>query len=187
MKASLSGGLATMGPAVPYAIAAKHVHPDRPVVALVGDGAMQMNGLNALITIARLWPRWSDPRLVVMVLNNRDLNLVSWEQRVLGGDPKFEASQVLPDFPYARYAEMLGLGGIRVDSPDAIGPAWDRAFAADRPTVLEMVTDAAVPPLPPDVSLSQAKAYFSALWKGDPEAMRTLKAVMREYWASAKA
>lgn len=184
MKASLSGGLATMGPAVPYAIAAKHVHPERPVVALLGDGAMQMNGINGLITIARLWRDWADPRLVVMVLNNRDLNLVSWEQRVLGDDPKFDASQELPDFPYARFAQMLGLEGIRVENPDAIGDAWDAAFRADRPVLLDMVTDAAVPPLPPDVSLAQAKAYFSALWQGDPEGMRTLKAVMREYWAS---
>jgi len=122
-----------------------------------------------------------------MVLNNRDLNLVSWEQRVLGGDPKFEASQELPDFPYSRFAQMLGLEGIRVDTPEAIGDAWDAAFAADRPVLLEMVTDAAVPPLPPDVSLAQTRAYFSALWQGDPEGMRTLKAVIREYWASFKA
>ena len=187
MKASLSGGLATMGPALPYAIAAKLVHPDRPVVAMLGDGAMQMNGLNALITLARMWRDWADPRLVVMVLNNRDLNLVSWEQRVLGGDPKFNASQELPDFPYARFAEMLGLAALRVDTPAAIGPAWDAAFAADRPMLLEMVTDSAVPPLPPDVSLAQAKAYLLALWQGDPEAMRTIKATMREYWASATA
>ena len=187
MKASLSGGLASMGPAIPYAIAAKFVHPDRPVVAMVGDGAMQMNGLNGLITIARLWRDWADRRLVVMVLNNRDLNLVTWEQRVLGGDPKFEGSQTLPDFPYARFAEMLGLGAVRVDTPEAIGPAWDAAFAADRPMLLEMVTDAAVPPLPPDVSMAQARAYVSALWQGDPEALRTLKAVVREYWASLRA
>jgi pyruvate dehydrogenase (quinone) len=164
MKASLSGGLATMGPALPYAIAAKLVHPDRPVVAMLGDGAMQMNGLNALITLARMWRDWADPRLVVMVLNNRDLN-----------------------FPYARFAEMLGLAALRVDTPEAIGPAWDAAFAADRPMLLEMVTDSAVPPLPPDVSLAQAKSYLLALWQGDPEAMRTIKATMREYWASATA
>ncbi len=187
MKASLSGGLATMGPAIPYAIAAKCHHPDRPVVALLGDGAMQMNGLNGLITVARLWRDWADRRLVVMVLNNRDLNLVSWEQRVLAGDPKFEDSQALPDFPYAHFAEMLGLRALRVDSPEAIGPAWDAAFAADRPMLLEMVTDAAVPPLPPDVSLAQTKAYFAALWHGDPDAIRTLKAVAKEYWASAMA
>jgi pyruvate dehydrogenase (quinone) len=187
MKASLSGGLATMGPALPYAIAAKMVHPDRAAVAMLGDGAMQMNGLNALITLARVWRDWADPRLAIMVLNNRDLNLVTWEQRVLGGDPKFEASQQLPDFPYARFAEMLGLAAVRVDTPEAIGPAWDAALSADRPMLLEMVTDAAVPPLPPDVSLAQAKAYLAALWQGDPEAMRTIKATAREYWASITA
>ena len=187
MKASLSGGLATMGPAVPYAIAAKFVHPDRPVVALVGDGAMQMNGINALITIARLWPSWKDRRLVVMVLNNRDLNLVTWEQRVLGGDPKFEASQDLPTFPYANFAEMLGLASRRIDKAEDIGPAWDAAFASDRPMLLEMVTDATMPPLPPDISPDQTKAYLSALWQGDPEALATLKTVARQYWASVTA
>ncbi|MFL6664706.1 MAG: thiamine pyrophosphate-requiring protein, partial [Rhizobacter sp.] len=135
MTGSLSGGLATMGSAVPYAIAAKEAHPDRAVFALVGDGAMQMNGINGLITIARLWRDWGDPRLVVMVLNNRDLNFVSWEQRTNEGEPRWEPSQALPDFPYASYAEMLGLRGVRVDRPDAVGAAWDMALAANRPTV----------------------------------------------------
>src|SRR5207237_5287026 len=141
MMASLSGTLATMGPGVPYAIAAKFAHPERPVIALVGDGAMQMNGLNELITIAKYRHRWSDQRLVVLVLNNRDLNQVTWEQRALEGDPKFDASQAIPDFPYARYAELLGLVGIRVDSPVAIGDAWDEVLIADRPAVLEAGTD----------------------------------------------
>src|SRR5690349_16895897 len=114
MAGSVSGGLATMGPALPYAIAAKHAHPARPVLALVGDGAMQMNGVNALVTIAASWRRWADPRLVVLVLNNADLNMVTWEQRALSGDPKFDTSQVLPPFPYADYARLLGLEAIRV-------------------------------------------------------------------------
>src|ERR687885_384596 len=135
-----------MGPGVPYAIAAKFAHPHRPVIALVGDGAMQMNGLNELITVAKYWKRWSDPRLVVLVLNNRDLNQVTWEQRAMSGDPKFAGSQTLPDFPYARYAEDLGLLGIRVDRPDAIGAAWDRALTADRPVLIEAITDPNVPP-----------------------------------------
>ena len=126
MMASLSGTLATMGPGVPYAIAAKFAHPDRPVFALVGDGAMQMNGINELITIAKYRHRWPDQRLVVLVLNNRDLNQVTWEQRAMSGDPKFEGSQDLPDFPYARYAELLGLKGIRVDTPDQVGPRGTR-------------------------------------------------------------
>ncbi len=118
MMASLSGTLATMGPGVPYAIAAKFAYPARPVFALVGDGAMQMNGINELITIAKYCERWPDQRLIVLVLNNRDLNQVTWEQRAMEGDPKFEGSQDLPDFPYARYAELLGLKGIRVDTPN---------------------------------------------------------------------
>ena len=118
MMASLSGTLATMGPGVPYAIAAKFAHPDRPVIALVGDGAMQMNGNGELVTIAKYWQRWSDPRLIVLVLHNNDLNQVTWEQRAMEGDPRYEASQQLPDFPYARYAELIGLTGIRVDDPD---------------------------------------------------------------------
>src|SRR5439155_1089867 len=126
MMASLSGTLATMGPGVPYAIAAKFAYPHRPVFALVGDGAMQMNGINELITIAKYRESWPDQRLVVLVLNNRDLNQVTWEQRAMSGDPKFEGSQELPDFPYAAYAEMLGLTGIRVDSPDDVADAWDR-------------------------------------------------------------
>ena len=175
MMASLSGTLATMGPGVPYAIAAKFAYPDRPVIALVGDGAMQMNGINELITIAKYWQRWPDPRLVVLVLNNRDLNQVTWEQRAMAGDPKFEGSQDLPDFPYARYAELLGLKGIRVDRPDRSRPAWDEALAADRPVVIEAVTDPEVPPLPPHITIEQAKALSTALIGGDPNAGRIVR------------
>ncbi|MBV9166094.1 MAG: thiamine pyrophosphate-requiring protein [Solirubrobacterales bacterium] len=175
MMASLSGTLATMGPGVPYAIAAKFAHPQRPVIALVGDGAMQMNGINELITIAKYHDRWANQRLIVLVLNNRDLNQVTWEQRAMSGDPKFEGSQDLPDFPYARYAEMLGLKGIRVDRPEQIASAWDEALAADRPVVYEAVTDPEVPPLPPHITLEQAKALSSALLAGDPNAGRIVK------------
>ena len=180
MTGSLSGKLATMGPGVPYAIAAKFAHPHRPVFALVGDGAMQMNGINELITIAKYRDHWADQRLIVMVLNNRDLNQVTWEQRAMEGDPKFEGSQDLPDFPYARYAEMLGLLGIRVDSPDQVGPAWDRALAANRPVVYEAVTDPEVPPLPPHITIEQAKALTSALLKGDPDAGRIMQQSLRQ-------
>ena len=131
MRGALSGTLATMGPALPYAVAAKFVHPDRPVIAIEGDGAMQMNGISALIDVAKYRDRWSDPRFIVLVLNNQDLNQVTWEQRVMAGDPKLPASQVIPDFPYARYAELLGFEGIRVDAPDQVAPAWERALAAD--------------------------------------------------------
>jgi pyruvate dehydrogenase (quinone) len=175
MMASLSGTLATMGPGVPYAIAAKFTHPNRPVFALVGDGAMQMNGINELITIGKYREQWPDQRLIVLVLNNRDLNQVTWEQRAMSGDPKFEGSQDLPDFPYARYAELLGLEGIRVDRPDQVGPAWDRALRAERPVVIEAITDPEVPPLPPHITLEQAKAMSSALFAGDENAGRIIK------------
>jgi pyruvate dehydrogenase (quinone) len=175
MMASLSGTLATMGPGVPYAIAAKFAHPDRPVFALVGDGAMQMNGINELITIAKYRDQWVDQRLIVLVLNNRDLNQVTWEQRAMEGDAKFEGSQDLPDFPYASYAELLGLKGIRVDTAEGVGPAWDAALSSDRPVVLEAVTDPSVPPLPPHITIEQAKALTSALLAGDPDAKDIVK------------
>jgi pyruvate dehydrogenase (quinone) len=180
MMASLSGNLATMGCGVPYAIAAKFAHPDRVAIALVGDGAMQMNGLNELITIAKYWQRWSDPRLVVLVLNNRDLNQVTWEQRVMQGDPKFEASQDIPDLDYAHFAERLGLGGRRVESPDEIGGAWDEALGADRPFVLDVVTDPEVPPLPPHITFEQAKMFALSVVKGDPSRRRMIEQSLKD-------
>jgi pyruvate dehydrogenase (quinone) len=171
MMATLSGTLATMCPGVPYALAAKFNFPERVAIALVGDGAMQMQGINCLITAAKYWQRWSDPRLIILVLNNRDLNQVTWEQRVLGGDPKWETSQNVMDFPYAGLAEMVGLKGLRVEHPDEVGPAWDTALAADRPCVLDVVTDPNVPPLPPHITYEQARSYASSLLKGDPEAI----------------
>jgi pyruvate dehydrogenase (quinone) len=180
MMASLSGNLATMGSGVPYAIAAKFAHPDRPVIACVGDGAMQMNGINELITVAKYWMRWSDPRLIVLVLNNRDLNQVTWEQRVFEGDPKYEASQEVPDFPYAAYARSLGLDGVRVEQPDAVGAAWDQALAADRPFVLEAVTDPSVPPLPPHITVQQARQFMRSMLKGDPDAGDVIRRSFRD-------
>lgn len=181
MMASLSGGLATMGNGVPYAIAAKFAYPDRVAIALVGDGAMQMNGNAELVTIAKYWKRWSDPRLIIMVLNNQDLNQVTWEMRVMEGDPKYEASQDVPDFPYAEYAELIGLKGIKVSEPDALAGAWDRALSADRPVVLEVMTDPNIPPIPPHIKPEQAKAYMSALMSGDPDALGIVKASFKQF------
>jgi pyruvate dehydrogenase (quinone) len=180
MMATLSGTLATMGPGVPYAIAAKFAYPDRPAIALVGDGAMQMNGLAELITVAKYWERWSDPRLVVLVLNNRDLNQVTWEQRAMEGDPRYDASQSIPDFPYARYAEMIGLRGVRVDDPDRIGAAWDEALGSDRPAVLEAIVDPEVPPLPPHITFEQAKHFAEAALKGDSERGPMIRRSLRQ-------
>ena len=180
MMASLSGNLATMGPGVPYAMAAKFAFPDRVAIALVGDGAMQMNGLNELITIAERWREWSDPRLIVLVLKNHDLNMVTWEQRTMEGDPKFEASQEVPDFGYAAFAESLGLRGILVDRPEEVGPAWDAALRAERPVVIEAVTDPDVPPLPPHITREQAVNFAKAIFKRDPGAGRMIRQALKE-------
>jgi pyruvate dehydrogenase (quinone) len=179
MQAALSGTLATMCPAVPYALAAKFAYPDRPVIACIGDGAMQMLGINALIDIAHYAKRWTDQRLVISVLNNRDLNQVTWEQRVMSGDPKLDASQRLPDFDYAGYARLLGLHGVRVDQPEDVGGAWDEALAAGRPALIEFVTDPEVPPLPPHIQFEQAKQFAHALLAGDPAGPQMVKESLR--------
>ena len=174
MRGSLSGTLATMGAGVPYAIGAKFAYPDRPAVALVGDGAMQMNGLTELATIARYWRQWQDPRLVVCVFNNHDLNQVTWELRAMGGAPKFEESQSLPEVPYAEFARLVGLDGMTVDDPTDLGRAWDAALTADRPTVLDVHCDPELPPIPPHATFDQVKSMTEALLKGDPNAWHVL-------------
>jgi pyruvate dehydrogenase (quinone) len=184
MMASLSGGLASMGAAVPYAIAAKYAHPDRPVIALVGDGAMQMNNMAELITVAKYWRDWADKRWIVCVFNNEDLNQVTWEQRIMEGDPKFDASQRIPNVPYHRFAELIGLKGIYVDKPDRLGSAWDEALAADRPVVLEVKTDPEVPPLPPHITLEEAKKFSSTLLKGDPDEGGMVRGAARQLLSS---
>ena len=180
MMASLSGNLATMGPGVPYAIGAKFAFPDRVVIATVGDGAMLMNGINELITIANYWQEWSNPRLIIMVLANRDLNQVTWEQRVMAGDPKYLCSQTVPQFQFAQYAEMLGLTGIRVEKPEEIGPAWEQALAAARPVVLEAITDPEVPTLPPHITFEEAKKFTESMIKGDPHLGHMIKQTLKE-------
>ncbi|MFL5562590.1 MAG: thiamine pyrophosphate-requiring protein [Gemmatimonadaceae bacterium] len=170
MKFSLSGGLATMGSGLPYALAAKIAFPDRTVIAVVGDGAMQMSGMSALIDVAKYWRRWKNPRLILLVLNNRDLSYVSWEQRVMEGEPKFPASQDLPDVPYARYAELLSLAGVRVERPEDIAGAWRSALAADRPFVIDARVDANVPTLPPRLEPKLQEKLARALDAGDPDA-----------------
>ena len=180
MNASLSGGLASMGAAVPYAIAAKFAHPDRPVIALVGDGAMQMNNMAELITVAKYWREWTDHRWIVCVFNNEDLNQVTWEQRIINGDPKFEASQKIPNLPYSRFAEMIGLRGIYVEDPELLASAWQQALASDSPVVLEVKTDPEVPPLPPHITLQQARHFSAAILKGDPDEAGVIKGTARQ-------
>ena len=177
--ASLSGGLASMGAAVPYAIGAKFAHPDRPVVALVGDGAMQMNNMAELITIAKYRDRWADRRLITCVFNNEDLNEVTWEQRVMNGNPRYDASQDIPDVRYSKFAEIIGLKGVFVDDPDDLGQAWDEALAADRPVVLEVKTDPEIAPLPPHISLKEAKAFMFSMAR-DEDAGHVIKDTARQ-------
>ncbi|SFF58944.1 pyruvate dehydrogenase (quinone) [Actinacidiphila alni] len=175
MRGSLSGTLATMGPGVPYAIGAKFAHPDRPALALVGDGAMQMNGMAELITAAKYWQQWSDPRLVVAVLNNQDLNQVTWEMRAMEGAPQFLPSQSIPDVRYADFARSVGLEGVRVEKPGEVLGAWQQALAADRPFVIDFRTDPAVPPIPPHATLDQIEAAASSVLHGDSDRAAVVK------------
>ncbi len=184
MMASLSGGLASMGAAVPYAIAAKYAHPDRPVIGLVGDGAMQMNNMAELITVSKYWRDWADHRFIICVFNNEDLNQVTWEQRVMEGDPKFEASQGIPNVPYHRFAELIGLKGLFVDRPENLGHAWDEALASDRPVLLEVKTDPEVPPMPPHLTFEQVKNLTSTLIKGDPNEGGIIRGTVRQVLSS---
>jgi pyruvate dehydrogenase (quinone) len=189
MAASLAGNLATMGPGTPYAISAKLAHPDRPVIAVVGDGAFQMNGMAEMITVKRYQDRLSDGPLIFCVFNNQDLNQVTWEQRAMGGEPKFEGSQMIPDVPYAEFANLLGMTGIRCDSPDSIGQAWDQALSASGPVVLEVVVDPDIPPVPPHIESMIAKNTAKAIIK-DPDRVSIVtkgaKQKMHEFTESAK-
>ncbi len=169
MQGSVSGSLASMGAAVPYAISAKFAYPDRVSICFTGDGAMQMNGLNELITVGKYWKNWPDPRIIFIVLNNQDLNQVTWELRIEGGDPRLPMTQSIPDFPYANFADSIGLKGIRVNKPEDVGPALDEALSSSRPVVLDVYTDPNVPTIPPHISFQEAKNYSTALLKGDPE------------------
>ncbi|QGM96769.1 thiamine pyrophosphate-requiring protein [Methylocystis parvus] len=183
MMCSLSGGLASMGAAVPYAIAAKFAHPSRPIIALVGDGAMQMNNMAELITVAKYWRDWESPKWICCVFNNEDLNQVTWEQRVMQGNPKFEATQNIPDVPYHRFAESIGLKGIFVDRPSDVASAWEEALDSNRPVLLEMKTDPEVPPLPAHISFEQARNFAATLFKGDPKEGALIAGAARQVFA----
>ena len=174
MMASLSGGLASLGAATPYAVAAKMAYPDRPVIGFIGDGAMQMNGLNVMITVSKYWKQWTDPRFIIMVLNNEDLNQVTWEERVQLGEGKTPLTQSIPNFPYHKYAELIGLKGIYCDNPEQISAAWREALSADRPVIIEFKADPNVPPLPPHITLKDAK-NFMAMMRNEPELASVIK------------
>ena len=185
MKAMLSGNLATMVPGVPYAIAAKFAYPDRVAIAMVGDGAMQMGGMAEMLTAAKYYRSWSDPRLVVLVLNNEDLNQVTWEQRVMEGDPAFDASQEIPDVDYAAFAEQIGLRGIKLTRSSEIDEAWREALSADRPVVINALTDPNEAPLPPHITFEQAENFAKSVLAdpsaGLPGAVESVRTKVHEF------
>lgn len=181
MRAMVSGGLRAMGCAIPYAIAAKLACPDRPVIACVGDGAMQMNGMNELLTIQRYASEWKDPRFIVLVLDNKELALVTWEMRAIAGNPKYPAAQSLPSFDYAAYAQLAGFHGIRVEHPVQVAPAWEEALHSSRPVLIDAITDPNVPPLPPHLDLKHLKAFTLSMLKSedrDTVLLETLRNVL---------
>ncbi len=180
MAGSISGGHASMGNGVPYVLSGKFAYPERPGIALVGDGAMQMLGNQGLMDIAKYWQEWDDPRCIVLVLNNRDLSQVSWEQRVMEGNPKFDTSQDLPDFAYDQYADLLGLKGLRMATSEDVDRVWEEALAADRPVVINAYVDPEVGPLPPHITMEQAKGFMSSIVKGDSDAYRMIKQSMKQ-------
>jgi pyruvate dehydrogenase (quinone) len=183
MKTAISGTLATMGPAISFGLAGKFAYPERPVFAFAGDGAMQMLGINGLITVAKYWTRWKDPRFIILVLNNRDLNMVSWELRSLGGSPKVAETQSLPDIDYAGYAKLLGLNGAVLDRAENVLPVLDEALASDRPFVIDAKVDPDVVALPPHSTFEQAKNFFSALAKGDEDRKGILDQLIKQWRA----
>jgi len=190
MMASTSGGLASMGGAIPYAVAAKFAHPNRSAFAFVGDGAMQMSGNAELLTVAKYWKQWTNPHLIVVVLNNRDLNFVTWEQRIIEGNPKFAASQDLPSFSYANYADSIGLTGITVMRPEDIPSALSKAILTDRPVVIDVHADPNVPPIPPKISVDQATSFASSMVKGDADTpktfVRSIGQVLKSFFPSSR-
>ncbi|MFI5911777.1 thiamine pyrophosphate-requiring protein [Dactylosporangium sp. NPDC051541] len=181
VPAHLCSTLACMGCGLPYGLAAKLAAPGAPVVVLTGDGAMQMAGLAELVTVAARWRDWADPRFVICVLNNRDLAEVSWEQREMEGEPRFAESQRLPDVPYAQWADLLGLRGVRVTDPGEVDEAWWQALHADRPVLIDAVTDPAIPLLPPLQDEEQVRPMYEGLAAEDGDlAVRAEEHLRRE-------
>jgi pyruvate dehydrogenase (quinone) len=143
-----------------------------------------MSNMAELITVSKYWRQWKNPHWIVCVFNNQDLNQVTWEQRVMEGNPKFEATQTIPDVPYHRFAELIGLKGIYCDEADRVSECWREALASDRPVVLEFKTDPEVPPLPSHITLDQAKAMTSTILKGDPNEVSMLAGIARQVFST---
>jgi pyruvate dehydrogenase (quinone) len=175
MRGDLSGRLATMLAAMPYAMAAKFAFPDRPVVCTIGDGAFQMLGMNELITLKKYGKQWANKQFVILVMHNDDLAQVSWEMRTEDANPLWRAAQDVESIDYAGFAQLLGFRGVRVDSDDEVAAAMDAAFAHDGVTVIDAIVSRHVPPLPPHISADYAKNVGLALAKGDPFTAEVVK------------
>lgn len=184
MLGDLSGRLATMLAAMPYATAAKFAYPDRSVVCTIGDGAFQMLGMNELITVKKYLDRWENPQLIVVVMHNDDLTQVSWEMRTEDGNPVWETAQDVESVDFAGWAQLLGFQGIAVHRDEDVVPALDRAFAHRGVTLIDAYVSRNVPPLPAKVTAEYAVNTVKALVKGDPQEGHviadTAKAVVTE-------
>ncbi|RAN76283.1 thiamine pyrophosphate-requiring protein [Bacillus sp. SRB_336] len=175
MMGDLSGRLASMLAAMPYAVAAKFAFSERSVICTIGDGAFQMLGMNELITIKKYMQEWENPQFIIMVLHNNDLTQVSWEMRTEDANPVWETSQDVESIDYAGWADLLGFTGIRVRSDDDVAAAWDTAFATRGITLIDAYTSKNVPPLPPNITFEFAKNTGEALLKGDPSELGVLR------------
>jgi pyruvate dehydrogenase (quinone) len=175
MLGDLSGRLATMLAAMPYAVAAKFAYSDRTVVCTIGDGAFQMLGMNELITIKKYQSRWKNRRFIIVVMHNDDLSQVSWEMRTEDGNPVWRTAQDVESVDYAGWAELLGFSGVRVKSDDEIEGALDTAFATDGVTLVDAYVTRNAPPLPPHITKEFAKLTGEAFLKGDPFAIDAIR------------
>ncbi|PZE25689.1 thiamine pyrophosphate-requiring protein [Curtobacterium sp. MCBD17_028] len=168
MRGDLSGRLATMLAAMPYAVAAKLAHSDKTVVCTIGDGAFQMLGMNELITVKKYMQQWETKQFIIVVMHNDDLAQVSWEMRTEDGNPLWRGSQDVESMDYAGYAELLGFRGVQVRSDDQVESAVAEAFAHDGVTLIDAYVSRNVPPLPPHITREYALNTAKSLLKGDP-------------------
>ncbi|MBA8990963.1 pyruvate dehydrogenase (quinone) [Curtobacterium pusillum] len=175
MRGDLSGRLATMLAAMPYAVAAKFAFPDRPAVCTIGDGAFQMLGMNELITVKKYLASWPNQQLVIVVMHNDDLGQVSWEMRTEDGNPMWRGSQDVETMDYAGYAELLGFTGIAVHDDDEVEAAVERAFENPGVTLIDAYVSRNVPPLPPHITAEYAMNTAKSLLKGDPVELGVVK------------
>ncbi len=161
---SLSGTLATMANGFPYSIGAQIAHPDRQVVAIVGDGAFTML-MGELATCVK----YKLP-VKVIVFKNNTLGMIKWEQMVMEGTPEFGVE--LEPIDFAKFAEAFGAAGFTIEDPKDARSVLERALAHDGPAIVQAVVDPNEPPLPPKISRDQAMHFAEALAKGQPDRIK---------------